>query len=99
MKRKVGYAVVGLGVGMRHAEAAAKSENADLVAVCDLKREKLDKIKALYPETLTYTDFDEMLKNPNIEAISIAVPSGMHADFAVKAMRAGKNVLVEKPIA
>lgn len=98
MKRKVGYAVVGLGVGMRHADAAAKSENANLIAVCDLKQEKLDKVKELYPETLTYTDFDEMLKNPDIEAISIAVPSGMHADFAVKAMKAGKNVLVEKPI-
>ena len=98
MIRKVGYAVVGLGVGMRHAEAAAKSDNANLIAVCDLKQEKLDKIKELYPDTLTYTDFDEMLKNPDIEAISIAVPSGMHADFAVRAMNAGKNVLVEKPI-
>lgn len=98
MKRKVGYAVVGLGVGKKHAEAAAKSENANLIAVCDLIQEKLDKIKESYPETLTYTDFDEMLKNPDIEAISIAVPSGMHADFAVKAMKAGKHVLVEKPI-
>jgi len=98
MKRKVGYAVVGLGVGMRHADAAAKSENANLIAVCDLKQEKLDKIKEKYPETLTYTDFDEMLLNPDIDAVSIAVPSGMHADFAVKAMKAGKNVLIEKPI-
>ncbi len=98
MERKVGYAVVGLGVGMRHADAAAKSENANLIAVCDLKQEKLDKIKEKYPETLTYTDFDEMLLNPDIDAVSIAVPSGMHADFAVKAMKAGKNVLIEKPI-
>lgn len=98
MVKKVGYAVVGLGVGMRHSEAAAKSPNANLIAVCDLKQEKLDKIKELYPETLTYLDFDEMLKNPDIDAVSIAVPSGMHADFAVKAMKAGKNVLVEKPV-
>ncbi len=98
MERKVGYAVVGLGVGMRHAEAAANSKNANLIAVCDLKQEKLDKIKERYPETLTYLDFDEMLKNPDIDAVSIAVPSGMHADFAVKAMKAGKNVLVEKPV-
>lgn len=98
MKRKVGYAVVGLGVGMRHADAAAKSENANLVAVCDLKQEKLDKVKENHPETLTYLDFDEMLKNPDIEAVSIAVPSGMHADFAVKAMKAGKHVLIEKPV-
>lgn len=98
MSKKVGYAVVGLGVGMRHAEAAAKSEKANLVAVCDLKQEKLDKIKELYPKTITYLDFDEMLKNPDIDAVSIAVPSGMHADFAVRAMKAGKNVLIEKPV-
>ena len=98
MVRKIGYAVVGLGVGMRHAEAAANSKNANLIAVCDLKQEKLDKIKERYPETLTHLDFDEMLKNPDIDVVSIAVPSGMHADFAVKAMKAGKNVLVEKPV-
>lgn len=95
---KVGYAVVGLGVGMNHAKAAAASKNADLIAVCDLIQEKLDKVKELYPETITYTDFDEMLKNPDIDCVSIAVPSGMHAEFAVKAMKAGKNVLVEKPV-
>ncbi len=95
---KVGYSVVGLGVGMSHAKAAIKSKNADLIAVCDLIQDKLDKVKELSPETLTYLDFDEMLKNPDIDVVSIAVPSGMHADFAVKALKAGKNVLVEKPI-
>lgn len=98
MSKKVGYAVVGLGVGKRHAEAAANSENANLIAVCDLIQEKLDKIKEAYPDTLTYLDFDEMLKNPDIDAVSIAVPSGMHADFAIKAMKAGKHVLIEKPV-
>lgn len=98
MKKKVGYAVVGLGVGLRHAEAAAKSKNANLIAVCDLIQERLDKAKEICPDVLTYIDFDEMLKNPDIDIVSIAVPSGMHAEFAVKAMKAGKNVLVEKPV-
>ncbi len=98
MSKKVGYAVVGLGVGMNHARAAFKSENADLIAVCDLNKERLDKAKEEFSEVLTYTDFDEMLKNPDVDCVSIAVPSGMHADFAVKAMKAGKNVLVEKPV-
>lgn len=95
---KVGYAVVGLGVGKKHAKAAAESKNADLIAVCDLLQDRLDLITADYPETITYTDFDEMLKNPDIDCVSICVPSGMHADFAVKALHAGKNVLVEKPV-
>lgn len=95
---KVGYSVVGLGVGKRHAEAAIKSKNADLIAVCDLLQDRLDYITEQSPETIAYTSFDEMLSNPDIDCVSICVPSGMHAEFAIKAMKAGKNVLIEKPI-
>ena len=95
---KVGYSVVGLGVGKCHADAAFKSENANLIAVCDLLPEKLEKAKEDWPGVLTYTDFSEMLKNPDIDVVSICVPSGLHAELAVEAMYAGKNVLVEKPV-
>lgn len=97
-EKKIGYAVVGLGIGSTHAKAVIASKNADLVAVCDLIQEKMDAIKALEPNVLTYTSFDEMLKNPDIDIVSICLPSSMHAEFAVRAMEAGKNVLVEKPI-
>lgn len=102
MSKKVGYAVVGLGVGQRHVDAAAKSENADLIAVCDLNEERLNEVKEKhkedYPNLICYTSFDEMLKNDDIDAISIAVPSGLHAELAVKALEAGKNILIEKPV-
>jgi len=96
--RKIGYAVTGLGVGRSHAKAALNSKNGKLIAVCDLLPEKLERAKADYGDILTYTDFDEMLKNPDIEIVSICLPSGMHAEFAVRALEAGKNVLVEKPV-
>lgn len=96
--RKVGYAVVGLGVGKAHAKAVLSAKNGKLIAVCDLIEEKLEKAKADYGEILTYTDFKQMLKNPDIEIVSICLPSGMHADFAVEALEAGKHVLVEKPV-
>lgn len=95
---KIGYAVAGLGVGKAHVDAAAEYDRCELVAVCDLIQEKMDKVVSRYPGTKTYLDFDEMLKDPEIDIISIALPSAMHADFAVKALEAGKNVLVEKPI-
>lgn len=98
MSKKIGYAVLGLGVGRTHAKAAFESENAELIAVCDLVEEKLEEAKKNYGDILTYTNFDEMLKNPDIDIVSICVPSGLHAEFAVKAMEAGKNVLVEKPV-
>ncbi len=98
MKEKVGYAVVGLGVGVHHAKAAFDSARADLVAVCDLIQEKLDKAAQDYPGVKTYLDFAEMLRDPDVDVVSICVPSGMHADLAVQALEAGKHVLVEKPI-
>lgn len=97
-EKRIGYAVVGLGIGKEHAKCAHNSKNADLIAVCDLIQEKMDTVKEYEPNVLTYTDFDEMLKNRDIDIVSICLPSYMHADFAVKAMEAGKNVLVEKPI-
>ena len=98
MSKKIGYAVVGLGVGRSHCDAAYNSKNADLVAVCDLLDNRLESAKKAYAGVLAYTSFEEMLKNPDIDIVSVAVPSGMHADFAVEALEAGKHVLVEKPI-
>lgn len=98
MDKKIGYAVVGLGIGSAHADAAASSDKAELIAVCDLIQAKLDKIISRYPNVKGYTDFDEMILNPNIDIVSICLPSAMHAEYAIKAMEAGKHVLIEKPI-
>ena len=97
-QRKLGYAVLGLGIGMAHADAAYASDRADLVAVCDLNEKKLAKAAKKYAGVTTYTDFEELLKDDRVECISICLPSAMHADFAVRAMEAGKHVLVEKPL-
>ena len=98
MSKKIGYAVVGLGVGRTHCDAAYNSKNAVLVAVCDLMDAKLESAKKAYNGVLTYKSFDEMLKNPDIDIVSVCVPSGLHAELAVKALESGKHVLVEKPI-
>lgn len=95
---KIGYAVAGLGVGKAHVEAALGYDKCRLVAVCDLVTDKIKSVTDKNPEVIGYTDFDEMLKNPDIDIISICLPSGMHAEYAVRALEAGKNVLIEKPI-
>ena len=97
-QRKLGYAVLRLGIGMAHADAAYASDRADLVAVCDLDEKRLAKAQKKYAGVTTYTDFEELLKDDRVECISICLPSAMHADFAVRAMEAGKHVLVEKPL-
>ena len=96
--KKLGYAILGLGIGMAHAEAAAASEFADLVAACDIDRARLDKFAKLYPDATLYEDFEQLLADDRVDIISICLPSAMHADFAVRAMEAGKHVLVEKPL-
>jgi len=97
-RRKIGYAVLGLGIGMAHADAAYASPNADLIAVCDIDEDRLLKAKMKYRGVTLYTDFNDLLTDPRIDIISVCLPSAMHSDFAVRAMEAGKHVLVEKPL-
>ena len=65
--RKLGYAVLGLGIGMAHAAAAAESENADLVAACDLDEARLAKFAALYPDATLYTDVEDLFADPRVD--------------------------------
>ncbi len=95
---KIGYAVAGLGVGKTHVESVLQYDKCKLIAVCDIAVEKIKSVTDKNPEVLGYTNFDEMLKNPEIDIISICLPSGMHAEYSVKALESGKNVLIEKPI-
>lgn len=97
-QKKIGYAVLGLGIGMAHADAAYASSQADLVAVCDIDTARLAKAAEAYPGVTLYTDFEDLLRDERVEIISVCLPSGMHADYAVRCMEAGKHVLVEKPL-
>ena len=74
------------------------SDNVEYVAVCDIDKEKCDSYAEKYG-LKAYYDFDEMLKDDDIDVIDICVPSQMHEMFAVKAANAKKHILVEKPIA
>ena len=97
-QKKIGYAVLGLGIGMAHADAAYASQNAELVAVCDIDPARLKKALRKYPGVTAYESFDDLLADGRVDVISICLPSAMHADFAIRAMEAGKHVLVEKPL-
>ena len=96
--KKIGYAVLGLGIGMAHIEAVLASENARLVAVCDSDESRLAGARELCPEARAYTDFEELIADGEVDIISVCLPSGMHAKYSIRAMEAGKHVLIEKPI-
>jgi predicted dehydrogenase len=95
----------------RLAPALASQEAAGVVAVCDVNpnieqdtKRAVGNVgedeKAIDFSRLTlYTDFEKMLKDAKLDAVSITLPTYLHADFSVKALQAGLNVLCEKPMA
>lgn len=67
--------------------------------VCDLDENRLDKVHALFPNVeITTTDFQQVLDDPEVEAIAIATPVRTHYPLARAALEAGKHVLIEKPM-
>lgn len=90
---KIGLVGVG-GISGAHIPAWEEMENAELIALCDIRTERLEK----YPDKKHYTDYDEMLEKEEFDIIDICLPTYLHADFAIKAMEKGINVICEKPI-
>jgi predicted dehydrogenase len=98
--RKVRVAVVGLGYwGPNLVRNLHEVDGAEPVAVCDARPEPLAKIARRYPALRTTTSYDELLASDDLEAIAIATPVGTHFSLAAAALRAGKHVFVEKPLA
>ncbi len=98
---KVGFAVIGTGIvgGAWHAHVYAQLPQAELVAVCDLNEARAREIADKYNVPHVYTDYKELLQNPDVHAVSIATPDFAHREIAVAAAEAGKHILVEKPLA
>lgn len=98
MKKKFGFAIVGTGlISTTHYEQISAIEGAKVVAVYSRKEEKAKSL-AETAGADWYTDYKEMLKREDIDIVSIITPSGTHADMAIEAARAGKHVIVEKPM-
>ena len=101
--RKIGYAVVGLGLIARNSvlPAFAHCQQARLVALVSRDPRKAAKLKARYKAGYAYgtTEFDACLRNPEVAAVYIATPPGKHESFTIRAAAAKKHVLCEKPLA
>lgn len=94
---KVG--VVGVGsISTSHIESYLKNEDVELVALCDINEERLKEKGRLYQVDQLYHDYQELLANEEIDAISICTWNNSHAEISIAALEAGKHVLVEKPL-
>lgn len=97
--RKVKIGIVGIGImGSAHAASLCNIEQAMLIAICGLQKNKVDEF-ALKTGAKAYYDVDTMINSGDIEAIIIATPHYQHTTITLKAFDAGLHVLTEKPIA
>ena len=97
--RTVNVGVIGVGaMGYNHARVYYKLEEANLVAVSDVSERTLNKVAKKY-DAKGFTDYDDLLKDPEIKVVSVCVPTTFHHDVVMEAIKHGKHVLVEKPIA
>jgi len=95
-----GFGVIGTGIfGENHALVYSRLPEAELVAVCDIDAERAKAVAEKYGARTHYTDYQELLKNPDIQAVSVATPDFAHRDIAVAAAQAKKHILCEKPLA
>ena len=97
--KKLRVGVIGLGfIGGLHARIWAESDIAELAAVADVNGEAAARAAAQYG-CASYTDYHELLQDPDIDAVDICVPEDFHVAPAVAAAVAKKAILLEKPIA
>jgi len=97
------YAVVGAGWISQQAflPGVGQSANSKVVAIVTGDSDKAARLANFYGvgQIVDYNGYDALLRSPDVDAVYIALPNHLHADYAVRAARAGKHVLVEKPLA
>jgi UDP-N-acetylglucosamine 3-dehydrogenase len=97
---KLKIAVVGCGsiARNRHLPEYADQKNVEIVAVCDVIEDRAEETAVKYRAT-SYKDYKQLLSNQDIDAVSVCTPNDLHAPITVAALKAGKHVLCEKPMA
>jgi hypothetical protein len=97
---KIKFAVIGCGhIGKRHAEMIRRNEEAELVAMCDVRAKEECGLES-FEGVSFYQSADEMLKNhPEIDIVNVCSPNGLHAEHSLKALEFQKHVVCEKPMA
>lgn len=100
MADRVRWLLVGAGIiaGKRVAPAIAQAHNSELLGVCDVVPENAEKIAEEHKASEVFTDLGRAIADTKAEAVYVATPVFLHVPTAVKALEAGKHVLVEKPL-
>ena len=98
--RQLRVGILGCGpiAQMAHFDSCAKARNVELYAICDVADDLRRRMEATWEPKVAYSDYDQLLADPQVEAIIVAVADQYHVPLSLKAIEAGKHVLVEKPL-
>lgn len=95
----IGIGIIGYGYwGPNLVRNFVETPGAAVVAVADLDKTKLGSLQRRYPAIKTTTDFQDLLKDPSIDAIAVATPVSSHFELGMAALKAGKHLWLEKPM-
>jgi predicted dehydrogenase len=102
--RRIGYAVIGLGrIATHFLDGAKMSARSKVTALVSGHRDKAERIASQYgvpkESIYSYEDFDRIAANRAVDAVYVALPNSMHAEYTIRAAKAGKHVICEKPMA
>src|SRR5690606_25755846 len=98
MGKQVNVAIIGLGFGAEFIPIYQKHPDANMYAICQRNKTKLDEVGDHFGVEKRYTDYDELLKDPAIDAVHINTPIPNHAEQSIKALKAGKHVACTVPM-
>lgn len=96
---KLRVGIVGCGIAIFHLEGFEKENRAEVVALAGLDTDRCVSLQERFKVPRRYREYQELLADPEIDAITVAVPNHLHKPVTLAALEAGKHVLVEKPLA
>src|ERR1700704_4554785 len=99
MPDKIRVAIVGLGFGAEFIPIYQRHPDAEMYAICRRDRQELDACGDRFGVTARYTSYEDLLKDPNVDAVHINSPIADHAPQAIAALKAGKHVACTVPMA
>lgn len=103
MEKKIKVGIIGCGgiANGKHMPSLSRLGDVEMVAFCDIVEERAQKAKEEYgtPDAKVYTDYQELLKDKQIEVIHVCTPNRSHAPITIDSLHAGKHVMCEKPMA
>ncbi len=93
------FGLIGFGAwGKHHADAIAKTEGAELVAISARSESTITEAKQIYPNAVVYQDYQKLLERDDLDIVDVVVPSYLHHEIASAVLNCNKHLLLEKPM-